>query len=1766
MKINNKTYAIVSTLHKESNYILQQVSDCLGNNFLLKKYFLDSHTRSTINIEYEYKILSKLNISEVVRPINIKKTNASYEILTSYSTGKLLREYIDNSTLEFSKKLDIAKSLIDALSNLHNANIVHQNISPEKILYNPNKKKVTFIDLSHAIELSKNKIEANVNLLTNKYFSPEQTGKTNTPVDNRTDFYNLGLIFSELFVGYFPFKESNLVDLVYSHVAKSPKLDNFLSGYPALGSIIVRLLNKNPETRYQNCKALQDHFKKSLKNPKSKLDSIAHIQDGVLRTSQTLYGRKKEKELLWSVADKARENRFQLVLVSGYSGIGKSSLIKEIKKPICQDNGHYFSGKFEQLGHKIPLNAFIQVSKAIVKHHLSGSSKHLRSWVEKLKLSLGDNLKVITNIIPELLNVVGEVKDLTTLQATEEQNRFVLAFTKFIQACCDKEPLVVLFLDDMQWADSTSLLLLESICASEKPIALMVICAYRKNEVLETHPFQISIDNINKHTHAIHHIELKPLNKKNIVEYLCDSLSTTEKEIESLANIVIEKTLGNPFFANQLLNTLYDTRLLYFEKNRWRWNINAIEQASISDNVVELVSSKISTLPEKTQSLLKIASAIGNIFSLNLIREVASLSTLQLISACSECIENGFICLVNGNHKALFLENISSMYLEEITFKFSHDKIQQASYELLDINERPPLHLKIGKMKYHSCSNESLEKYLFDITLQVNQGIHLMDSNEREIFSRLNLRAGIRAQRSGSYEVAKETLSAGCKMVEGDPWTGSPSTIYQLHIALLKTQYLCTHYQDASNTSEKVLRHCSNLLDKIPVYTTQILNYTGNNQMAEAVDRAVWVVRELGLKISYSPPNKTGPFSGDSLQASELEIQQLDRLPIITDESAKAALSILVIAGAPAYFSSPENFEKICFTMLRICTEHGNTPDSAYAYAYAGIMCSGKGHYQTGYQYCQLGLKILNKHDNKTMKPQIYEIFNVHVRHWCDPVRECLPDIREGIKSAQEVGGIEFASYNAAFYCSYLVFVGDPLPKILADFKPYWYILRQFGQEFCISYADIWICFVKRLIGSQSASTSIPGEHFSHKQDLSKLIKKNNLTALFSYYQSSAFYCLLEGDYNSGYEYAEKAEEYVGGVTGMRNILENCFCFALCSARSDIELQKKKVLINRCLHRLIELEEFCQNENAHKILIIKAELSILEDDTKNALLYNSKADRVSLKKGYLQDHVIAKIQQYNIYRHLYNDNISLTSFDEMLGALMLWGAENLAKYYLKNTPKYIGRSIYMISESSGNLLKRESFGFQKEEIDILLNTLASLPKEMDEKILQEKLLFNAAKSIGAEKAILLSIQDNNTSVLTSIEKGVLNNHDNNNTYNITYSNTVINYCYSSGDIYHCNDAQEDQFFTQDEHIMENQVHSVLCLPFKEKTGSTTMIYMENNLSPHMFSQVQTEWVSTLIRQSVIALENARLYSDLNKENEDRKLAEQALAQLNSELEKRVNERTSELNLTNRDLTASLAQLKEAQSQLIESEKMASLGGLVAGIAHEINTPIGTGLTSISYLENQIKNANKKFENGSLTESDFKSMMDASRESSSIALKNLTHASDLIRSFKRVAVDQTNDQLSEFDLIEDIKDILTSLKPKYKHLNVNIDIKGFESLIVLQTPGSIAQIITNLVTNALNHAFVENHEGMITIEAYEKNNKVTLIFSDNGLGMNDHILSKIFDPFFTTKRGSGGSGLGMNIVYNLVQQALNGKISVASTVNKGSVFTMKFPQRQPEPSL
>jgi predicted ATPase/signal transduction histidine kinase len=1760
-----KLLSVASWLPDENDYILEKVVDNDGCQYLRKTPRTGMSIGSAnAELTYEYKLLSRLDSNFVVKPVRLVFGGKQTSLLLEYVDGNSLAQFIEQEALEDHVRYQLAIALTDALSALHEQQLVHQDLNSHSVIFDFSSShhvRAVLIDIRHAqIVNHSQSYSEHVGIFNRHYFSPEQTGRVNQPLDYRTDYYNLGLLLYELFSRRPAFRGKKLQDLVYEHVAIKPDLSVF-SDQKALKTIIGKLLEKAPGDRYQSLKELRKHLVKAKSNPDVLLDNEVILGDRRLDFSGKLYGRDKEIACLLDVAKKASLGPSQLVLVSGYSGVGKSALIRELHKPVCAHRGFFLSGKFEQIGLKPPLGAFIQAFQTLIDHRLAEPEEQRKVWQSKLANAVGRNVSILCDVLPELKNIVGHMEAPEEVSPNDELNRVISTFKAFVKASCDNQELTVIFLDDMQWADSASIMLLEHLCKDELLTHIQLVCGYRENEVDAFHPFTAVIESAKQASINVTHIELLPLSKSNIVDLLSDNLEQSGDRLTELAKIIYDKAQGNPFFTIQLLDTLWRSELLVCKESGWEWDIAKINEADITDNVVDLVTRKISLLPEDTTQFLTHSSAVGSRFTLSTISSILDKKVNVLLEACNTCLKEGLIQLLSGDQKALDIDYNRALEQDcvpKLEFKFSHDKVQQSAYELIDKEYRSQLHVDIGRAFYRDFDGDILDDKLYEISSQVNQGLHLLTEEERSQYLLVNYKAGLQAKKSGAYSSALELLLAAKSLLSESCWDETKQLAYDVHLALLEAQYLSTKYEEADKTSYILLENTPDLVDKVPVYMTQILSDISNNRMEDAVEKCIRTIDALGMSLVNSPVLEDRFFDDTAIRASDKEVKRLEELPEMTDELSKAALSILSLGCAPAYFTSEDMFEKFCNTMLCICLMKGNSPDSAYAYAIFGLYCSGKEQYKTAYRYCEAGVYMMEKYGNFQMKPQINEIFNVHVKHWVEPLKDVLSPIHEGVVEGKRTGGIEFASYNASFICPYLMFSGKALPEVVETTADYWSLLTQFKQDFCITYAAIWIELIQALEGRYQ---HVPEQSLIHYIDLESIHNSGNKTALYSYYQAKSLKALYSGDYVTAYDMASNANDDKSAMYGMRNLVENELVLAISLAmakycQSDMEQTEHVAEIQQRLQTLTHWYGAKKGANSYKLTLVNAMVMLSKGDLGEALCALGVAIDESMVGGYLHDYALTQLLVLDIYKKFSAEHIVLVSFNHAIDALRLWGAQGIEMSLKRRFPDLAKKSsLFTTTSEHSSPQRNQKHHLQLEDMTMLLESLNRLSKEMDRDSLRRKVLETATIISGAEDAAFLTVTETVPQIVCVVKKGVPVSLSD---VVEVYSKVALNYCLSTQGVCQSGDAIHDTFFVQDDYIREKQVRSILCIPILGKSDLLGVICLENNVSPYCFGERVVDNVKTLLEQSAIILENATLYTDLKRENEDRKFAEHQLERLNIELEHRVNERTQALEQSNEELEESISNLKQAQNMLVESAKMASLGELVAGIAHEINTPIGVGLGAITYLQEQVTSINKDFAAGTLTESGFENLMSVASESTQIVESNLQRASKLIKSFKRVAVDQSSEHAVEFELVEYIHEVIISLKPKYKHMRLEFDIDNNDKIIVFHRPGYVAQIITNLLINAILHGFDGSTTGIIKIAFEHNNNRVVLSFSDNGKGMESKVARKIFQPFYTTKRGHGGSGLGLHIIYNIVTQRLNGNISVESAVDKGTTFTVSFP--------
>ena len=599
----------------------------------------------------------------MIKAYDLQRYQNSLAMLLEDFGGESLKIWMSKRKFTLEQFLTIAIKITESLGTIHTANIIHKDINPSNIVFNPETGQLKIIDFGVSTILSReNPTIRNPNYLegTLAYISPEQTGRMNRAIDYRTDFYSLGVTLYELLTHQLPFETTDPMELVHCHIAKqSVPPHQRIDEIPiAVSKIVMKLLAKTAEERYQSAWGLKADLEACL----HQLQASGRICDFSLAThdisdkfqiSQKLYGREKEVACLLASFKRVSQGLTEMVLVTGYSGIDKSALVNEVHKLIVQQRSYFISGKFDQFKRNIPYASLIQAFQELIRQLLTGSETQLQSWRQNLLAALGSNAQVIIDVIPELELIIGKQAPVLQMGSSEAQNQFNLVFQKFISVFTEKEHSLVIFLDDLQWADSASLKLIELLITAPASQHLLMIGAYRDNEASATHPLMLTLEQIQKVCARVNNITLQPLAIGHVNQLIAETLCCSIEASKTLAELLFSKTNGNPFFLNQLLQSLYQENLLLYDTNtgHWQWHIEKIQAIGITDNVVELMVGKIEKLDRSTQHVLKLAACVGNRFDLEVLSIVNAKSLSDTAAELWPALQEGLLVPLSDDYK-----------------------------------------------------------------------------------------------------------------------------------------------------------------------------------------------------------------------------------------------------------------------------------------------------------------------------------------------------------------------------------------------------------------------------------------------------------------------------------------------------------------------------------------------------------------------------------------------------------------------------------------------------------------------------------------------------------------------------------------------------------------------------------------------------------------------------------------------------------------------------------------------------------------------------------------------------------------------------------------------------------------------------------------------------------------------------------------------------------------------------------------------------------
>ncbi|MBD2355897.1 serine/threonine-protein kinase PknK [Tolypothrix sp. FACHB-123] len=1247
-------YQVVKQIYFSSKTIVYKAIREIDRQAVIIKYLQRDYPSFSELLQFrnQYTITKNLNLPGIIQPYSLEIYLNSYALIMEDFGGISLEEYTQRKPIKINEFLAIALQLADILNGLYQHRVIHKDIKPANIIIHPDTKQIKLIDFSIASLLPRENQEIkNPQILegTLAYLSPEQTGRMNRGIDYRSDFYSLGVTFFELLTGQLPFQCSDPMELIHCHIAKqAPFLGNRKEIPQVISQIVMKLMAKNAEDRYQSALGLKYDLEICLLQYQETgaIDDFELGQRDVcdrFLIPEKLYGRETEVTSLLQAFDRVSNGSTEIMLVAGFSGIGKTAVVNEVHKPIVRQKGYFIKGKFDQYQRNIPFSAFVLALRELMSQLLTETDAQLQQWQTKILSALGENGQVIIEVIPELEQIIGTQPVAVELTGSAAQNRFNLLFQKFIQVFTTPEHPLVIFLDDLQWADSESLQLMQMLISEAETGYLLLIGAYRNNEVSPAHPLMLLLNDIGKTGSIINTITLNSLKLSDLNDLIADTLSCPASLAVPLTELVYRKTQGNPFFATQLLKALYEEGYINFDskKGYWQGDIVQIQALTLTDDVVEFMALQLQKLPSATQSILKLAACIGNTFDLANLAIVYEKSLAETAVDLWKALQEGLILPTSEVYKFFQEESATKnqnsgeflgLNSHTCVYKFLHDRVQQAAYTLIPEEQKQATHLKIGQLLLHNTTPAQQEEKVFEIVNQLNIGKNLLTEETQQIeLAQLNLKAGRKARAATAYKAALKLFLTGIGLLSHSSWQTQYKLTLALYEAATEAAYLSGNLEQMTQFATVILEQAQCLLDKVKVYEIRIQAAQAQHQFLKAVEIALDILACLGISFPQQPsPSDIGQACAvtQTILAGR-EPLDLIALPLMQEPEKVAAIRILAGVSSSAYVATPNLLPFIILEQVNLSVKYGNISYSANGYAYYGLMlCGVMGEIERGYQFGQLAHLVLEQLNAKEMIARAYVGVHCSVWHWKEPLRNTLPFLRKGYQSGLETGDLESATICAFVYVMHSWFIGKELNDLSVESAAFYVQLTQLKQEGLLSHLTIFQQAILNLISDSPQAWELIGDAFNQEQMLPKIEQAGDQTALCYFYTSRLLLCYWFGQFELAVAAAIAIEKYLGGATGLFLVplfhtYDSLAHLAIYSQVSQAEKEniQQRVIANQ--EKLKNWAEHVPGNHLHKYYLVEAEWQRTLDNKAEAIKYYDLAIAFAQENQYFNEEALA---------------------------------------------------------------------------------------------------------------------------------------------------------------------------------------------------------------------------------------------------------------------------------------------------------------------------------------------------------------------------------------------------------------------------------------------------------------------------------------------------------------------------------------------------------------
>ncbi len=1414
-------------------------------------------------LAHEYGLKDELDGAWAVRPLALVRERGRNMLMLQDPGGELL-EGLLGAPMAVGLFLRLALGLAEAVVRLHQRGLIHKDIKPAHILVDPASGAVRLCGFGIASRLPRERqapAPPETVAGTLAYMAPEQTGRMNRSVDTRSDLYAVGVTLYRMLTGTLPFSASEPMEWVHCHIAREPVPPVArVPGVPAvLSAIIMKLLAKTAEERYQTAAGLAADLQRCRAGWEAD-GRIAPFAPGAqdipdqLRIPEKLYGREREVGRLLAAFERVRaQGRAELVLVVGYSGIGKSSVVNELHKVLVPPRGLFAAGKFDQYKRDVPYATLAQAFQGLIRPLLGRSDAELGRWRDALREALGPNGQLMVDLVPDLKLIIGEPPPVPDLPPQDAQRRFQRVFRRFLGVFASADHPLALFLDDLQWLDPATLDLLADLLTPPEVRHLLLIGAYRDNEVDAAHPLTRTLDAIRQARARVQQINLEPLARDDLGQLVADALYCAPESASDLAQLMHAKTAGNPFFAIQFLTALADEGLLTFDHDaaRWSWDLNRIHAKGYTDNVVDLMVGKLARLPIKTRVALQQLACLGNIAQIPMLSIVHGTSAEELHSDLWKAVHLDLIVRVEG------------------IYRFVHDRVQEAAYSLIPADLLSAAHLRIGRLLAAHTPPEKREEAIFEIVNQLNRGATLItEQGEREQLAEFNLIAGQRAKASSAYASALTYLAVGQDLLPEDTWERRHKLTFALDLSRGECEFLTGALPEAEQRLAALSTRAADTVEQATVACLRMDLYVNLDQSGRAIAVGLGYLQHLGIEWSAPPTEDEVRREYERIwsQLGDRPIEELVDLPLMSDPASFATLDVLTKLAPPAFFTDINLLSLVTCRAVNLSLERGHSDGSCPHFEWLGLVAGARfGDYKAAYRFGRLGYELVEQRGLKRFQAMTYILFAAHIIPWATNLRSGRDLARRAFEAANQVGDLTYAVYSCELPSTKLLTAGDPLLEVQREAEH----ALAFAQKARFGLIGDLIATKLRLIRTLRGLTPKFGSFDDAEFDESRMERRfatnpDLARAECTYLTRKLQARFFAGDYGAAVNASSRAQSLLWTSLTTLEATDYHFYGALSRAGfydSALPDQRQQHLEALAIHhrRLEVWAASCPENFENRAALVGAEIARIEGRVLDAEHLYEQAIHSAEVNGFVQNEALAQELAARFYAARGFDRFADLYLRNARYGYLRWGANGKVRQLDELYPQ--------LQEKEPAPTPTGTIGAPVEHLD--LATVLKVSQAVSGEIVLEKLLDTlmrtAIEHAGAQRGLLITPRGTEQRIeAEATTRGdvvgvVLRDEP---MAAVALPKSVVQYVVRTGEAVILGDASGDTPFSADAYLRQQQARSILCLPLINQSRLIGVLYLENNLAPHVFTPTRLAVLKLLASQAAISMENTRLYRDL----------------------------------------------------------------------------------------------------------------------------------------------------------------------------------------------------------------------------------------------------------------------------------------------------------------